>query len=151
MATGIISIAAHLPGMPFVAVALFWLNIVTYLVLWFLNVLRIIWFTSQFFSDMVDHKRGPGFFTSIAGSCVLGSQFVLISGNYLPATFLWVLGIILWIGLTYTIFTAFTIKENKPTSGRGHHRRVAACRCLHPGNSCPERPHSLTLDTALQA
>ena len=89
MATGIISIAAHLLGMPIVAVALFWLNIVTYLVLWFLNVLRVIWFTSQFFSDMVDHKRGPGFFTSIAGSCVLGSQFVLISGNYLAATFLW--------------------------------------------------------------
>ena len=58
MATGIISIAAHLLGMPFVAVALFWLNIVTYLVLWFLNVLRVIWFASQFFSDMVDHKRG---------------------------------------------------------------------------------------------
>ena len=119
MATGIISIAAHLLGMSFVAVALFWLNIVTYLVLWFLNVLRVIWFTSQFFTDMVDHKRGPGFFTSIAGSCVLGSQFVLISGNYLAATFLWVLGIILWIGLTYTIFTAFTIKENKPTLDEG--------------------------------
>ena len=119
MATGIISIAAHLLGMPLVAVALFWLNIFTYLVLWFLNVLRVIWFTRQFFSDMVDHKRGPGFFTSIAGSCVLGSQFVLISGNYLAATFLWVLGIILWIGLTYTIFTAFTIKENKPTLDEG--------------------------------
>ena len=119
MATGIISIAAYLLGMPLVAVALFWLNIVTYLVLWFLNVLRVIWFTSQFFSDMVDHKRGPGFFTSIAGSCVLGSQFVLISGNYHAATFLWVLGIILWIGLTYTIFTAFTIKENKPSLDEG--------------------------------
>ncbi|MBI2470924.1 MAG: tellurite resistance/C4-dicarboxylate transporter family protein [Planctomycetes bacterium] len=119
MATGIVSIAAHLLGMSFVAVALFWLNIVAYLVLWFLNVLRVIWFTRQFFSDMADHRRGPGFFTSIAGSCVLGSQFVLISGNYRIATFLWVLGIILWIGLTYTIFTAFTIKENKPTLDEG--------------------------------
>src|SRR5574341_719317 len=63
MATGIVSIAAHLLGMPLVAIALFWLNIVTYLVLWFLNVLRVIWFTSQFFSDMVYHKRGTGFLT----------------------------------------------------------------------------------------
>ncbi len=119
MATGIVSIAAHLLGMSFVAVALFWLNIIVYLVLWFLNVLRVIWFAGNFFSDMVDHKRGPGFFTSIAGSCVLGSQFVLISGNYGVATFLWAIGIILWVSLTYTIFTAFTIKENKPTLGEG--------------------------------
>lgn len=119
MATGIVSIAAHLLGMPFVAFALFWLNIIVYLVLWFLNVLRVIWFKSLFFSDMVDHKRGPGFFTSIAGSCILGSQFVLISGNYRVAIFLWVLGIVLWIALTYTIFTAFTIKENKPLLDEG--------------------------------
>ncbi|MCF6154322.1 MAG: C4-dicarboxylate ABC transporter [Candidatus Brocadia sp.] len=119
MATGIISLAAHLLGMPFIAFALFWLNIIVYLVLWFLNVLRVIWFRSLFFSDMVDHKRGPGFFTSIAGSCVLGSQFVLISGNYRVAIFLWILGIVLWIALTYTIFTAFTIKENKPLLDEG--------------------------------
>lgn len=119
MATGIVSIAAHLLGMSFIAAALFWLNIVTYLVLWFLSVLRVIWFTSQFFSDMVDHKRGPGFFTFIAGSCVLGSQFVLISENYQAAIFLWILGIILWICMTYTIFTAFTIKENKPLLDEG--------------------------------
>lgn len=119
MATGIVSIAAHLLGMPFIAVALFWLNIGAYLVLWFLNVLRIVWFSNQFFSDMVDHKRGPGFFTFVAGSCVLGSQFVLISGSYRIAIFLWVMGIILWLCLTYTIFTAFTIKENKPSLGEG--------------------------------
>ncbi len=119
MATGIISIAAHLLGMQFVACALFWLNIIVYLVLWFLNALRIFWFRRQFFTDMVDHKRGPGFFTSVAGSCVLGSQFVLISGNYGVAIFLWILGIVLWIALTYTIFTAFTIKENKPLLDEG--------------------------------
>ncbi|MEP9411667.1 MAG: tellurite resistance/C4-dicarboxylate transporter family protein [Candidatus Brocadia sp.] len=119
MATGIISIAARLLGMPFIDVAMLWLNIVVYFVLWVLNVLRVIWFRSQFFSDMVDHKRGPGFFTSVAGSCVLGSQFVLISGNYRVAIFLWILGIVLWISLTYTIFTAFTIKENKPLLDEG--------------------------------
>ncbi|MGQ3684024.1 MAG: tellurite resistance/C4-dicarboxylate transporter family protein [Candidatus Loosdrechtia sp.] len=119
MATGIISIAAHLLGISVIAVSLFWLNIFVYPVLWFLSILRAIWFTNHFFGDMVDHKRGPGFFTSIAGSCVLGSQFVLIPGNYWIAISLWVIGIILWICLTYTIFTAFIIKENKPSLSEG--------------------------------
>src|SRR3989337_1450778 len=71
MATGIVSIAAHLLGLSLIAVALFWLTICAYLVLWLLNMLRIIWFTGDFFRDMVDHKRGMGFFTFVAGSCVL--------------------------------------------------------------------------------
>lgn len=119
MATGIVSIAAQLLGMSAIAVALFWLNIGAYLILFCLNALRVIWFPHQFFSDMVDHRRGPGFFTSVAASCVLGSQFVRIIENYPAAIFLWVVGIILWAGLTYTIFTAFTIKENKPTLNEG--------------------------------
>ena len=119
MATGIVSIASHLLRLPFFAVALLWLNIGTYLILCLLNILRVIWFPRQFFSDMVDHHRGPGFFTFVAGPCVLGGQFILILGNYHVAIFLWVLGLLLWVGLTYTIFTAFTIKENKPSLDEG--------------------------------
>jgi tellurite resistance protein TehA-like permease len=119
MATGIVSIAAHLLGMPWIAMALFWLNIGAYLVLWLLNMLRAIWFAGDFFDDMVNHQRGMGFFTFVAGSCVLGSQFVLIAENYEAAQLLWALGLFLWIGLTYTIFTAFTIKETKPSLEAG--------------------------------
>ncbi|OGA68943.1 MAG: hypothetical protein A3G83_11500 [Betaproteobacteria bacterium RIFCSPLOWO2_12_FULL_68_20] len=119
MATGIVSIAAHMLGLSLIAVALFWLTIVAYLVLWLLNVLRAIWFARDFFSDMVNHQRGMGFFTIVAGSCVLGSQFVLIAENYQVATYLWVLALVLWIGLTYTIFTAFTVNETKPSLEAG--------------------------------
>lgn len=119
MATGIVSIAAHLLGMRLVASILFRLNIALYFILWLLSALRLILCTRQFFSDLVDHRRGMGFFTVVAASCVLGSQFLLISENLQVAIFLWVLGIILWVGLTYTIFTAFTIKENKPSLSDG--------------------------------
>jgi tellurite resistance protein TehA-like permease len=119
MATGIVSIAAHLLELPWIAHALFWLNIGAYLVLWAMNLLRVILFPGQFFGDMVDHQRGPGFFTFVAGSSVLGSQFVLITQNYQMAIYLWVLALVLWIGLTYTIFAAFTVKEDKPTLERG--------------------------------
>ena len=119
MATGIVSIAAHLSDMRLIADALFRLNIAAYLILWCLSLLRLALHPRQFLSDMVDHQRASGFFTTVAGSCVLGSQFVLIAGNYRAAVLLWLLGIVLWVGLTYTIFTAFTIKENKPPLSEG--------------------------------
>jgi len=119
MATGIVSLAAHLLGMSGIAQALFQLNIVVYAVLWFLTVLRMARYPHRFFGDMVDHLRGPGFFTTVAGTGVLGSQFVVLAAAYRAGTVLWVLAIMLWIGLTYTIFAGFTIKERKPTLDQG--------------------------------
>lgn len=114
MATGIVSISAQMLGMPLVANGLFGLNLAAYVVIWLLNLLRIRWFPGLVVGDLIDHQRGPGYFTVVAASCILGSQFVLISGNFRAAVVLWVLGIALWALLTYAILTAFTIKENKP-------------------------------------
>lgn len=119
MATGVVSLAAYLLGMSGVAQALFRLNIVVYAVLWFLTVLRMVRYPHRFFDDMVDHLRGPGFFTTVAGTGILGSQFVVLAADYHAGTVLWVLAIMLWIGLTYTIFAGFTIKERKPTLDKG--------------------------------
>jgi len=119
MATGIVSVDAHLLGMPRVAAALFWLNIVAYLIIWLLTALRAVWFPAAFWRDLVDHQVGPGFFTSIAASGVLGSQFVLLESNYAIASLLWVLALMLWVGLTYGVLAAFTIKDNKPALDRG--------------------------------
>ena len=119
MATGIVSIAAHLLGMRVVANVLFQLNIAAYAVLWVLTGLRIARYPGRFFGDMVDHLRGPGFFTTVAGSGVLGSQFLLLANNRSAALAFWTAALILWIGLTYTIFAAFTIKEKKPALDRG--------------------------------
>src|SRR6185312_1800863 len=79
MATGIVSIAVHLYDMPVVADVLFGGNILAYLVLLVLTGLRLLWFPRAFFADIADHQRGPGNLTLVAGSCVLGSQFVLIT------------------------------------------------------------------------
>ncbi|HLV48520.1 MAG TPA: tellurite resistance/C4-dicarboxylate transporter family protein [Aliidiomarina sp.] len=119
MATGIVSIAAHVLGMAFIAKALFFLNIVVYIALWLLTVTRSIRYPQRFFGDMIDHLRGPGFFTMVAGTGILGSQFVLLTANYRIATALWVLALLLWFGLTYTIFTGLTVKERKPTLDKG--------------------------------
>ena len=83
MATGIVSLASHLLDMPLLAKALFQLNIVFYAVLWVLTVLRMVRYPRRFFGDMIDHLRGPGFFTVVAGTCILGGQFVLLTaGGY---------------------------------------------------------------------
>ena len=119
MATGIVSIAAHFLGMRLIANVLFQLNIAAYAVLWLLTALRIARYPRRFFGDMVDHLRGPGFFTMVAGSGVLGSQFLLLADNARAGTAFWIAALVLWIGLTYTIFAAFTIKEKKPTLDRG--------------------------------
>ncbi len=119
MATGIVSLAAHLLGMPLLALALFWLNGATYAILCLLTVLRLVRWPRQFCADLIDHQRGPGFFTAVAGSCVLGSQFLLLADNETAATALWVVGIVLWLVLTYTVFAGLTIKENKPPLSEG--------------------------------
>lgn len=115
MATGIVSLAAHMSGLTRIAGALFCLNIACYAWLWLLTLLRMVRFPARFFGDMIDHQRGPGFLTTVAATGILGSQFVIVAGAIGVGKVLWLITLILWIGLTYTIFAAFTVKENKPT------------------------------------
>ncbi|HNP65761.1 MAG TPA: tellurite resistance/C4-dicarboxylate transporter family protein [Woeseiaceae bacterium] len=119
MATGIVSLAAHMSGLTVVAHALFYLNIACYAWLWLLTFLRMLRFPARFFGDMIDHQRGPGFLTTVAATGILGSQFVTLAGAYDIGKVLWLVTLILWIGLTYTIFAAFTVKEKKPTLDEG--------------------------------
>ena len=119
MATGILSIGLHQRGWAWPARALFGLNVLAWVVLWILTILRLLRHTRQFVEDLIDHLRGPGFFTAVAATAVLGCQLILLASEFHYAMLLWAMSIVLWVGLTYTIFTAFTIKENKPTLDRG--------------------------------
>ncbi|MDN6297648.1 MAG: tellurite resistance/C4-dicarboxylate transporter family protein [Halomonas sp.] len=114
MATGIVSLAAHFMGRPVIAGALFALNLVAYPLLWALYALRLWRFPRRVVSDLTSHQNASGFFTLVAASCVLGSQCLLLMGWYRFALSLWGVALVLWLTLTYTIFTAFTIKERKP-------------------------------------
>lgn len=119
MATGIISIAAHLMEMKWIANALFLLNNIFFAVLWILTILRVMWFPKEVINNLTSHMKGPGFFTSVAATCVLGTQYILMFENFQVALMLMIFGILLWIVLTYTIFTALTIKQDKPALGEG--------------------------------
>jgi tellurite resistance protein TehA-like permease len=119
MATGIVSIAALNHHAITLAWALFALNIVAYAILAGLTILRAIRFWPAFVADVTDHRRGPGFFTAVAGTCVLGAQCRLIANSVPVATAFFALGIVLWIAITYTLFTAFTIRSQKPALEQG--------------------------------
>ncbi|MCL4782009.1 MAG: tellurite resistance/C4-dicarboxylate transporter family protein [Bryobacterales bacterium] len=114
MATGIVSVSAHLLGMVQLASVLFVLNVAVYAVIWVLFLLRFWWFRPRIVEDLTDHQRGPGFFTAVAASCILGNQFVVQADNFAVAELLWFLGSALWVLLIYTILTALTVKQVKP-------------------------------------
>ena len=119
MATGIVSIAAHLHGQTTLGLALLWLNAAAWIALVVLSILRMVRYPRRFFGDMVDHLRGPGFFTTVAGTSVLGSQCLIFGLGERLAIALGVVAAVLWLGLTYAIFTAFTVKAEKPALDRG--------------------------------
>lgn len=119
MATGIVSLAASMLGMPRIAQGLFALNIAFFAALWVLTLLRLARHPGHFFGDMADHMRGPGYFTMVAGSSILGSQFVMLGGDYAAGRLLWGLAAALWIILIYAIFAALTIRADKPGLDRG--------------------------------
>jgi len=119
MATGIVSIAARDFRLPVLAMGLFVFNVAAYAALAALTALRAIRYSRLFFADMTNHRLGPGFFTVVAGSCILGTQFLLLTHNLAAATVFLALGVALWIVLTYTIFTAFTVKRDKPPIEQG--------------------------------
>jgi tellurite resistance protein TehA-like permease len=89
-------------------------NLVAYLVLWVLLLIRLTMFFPRLRADLIDHVRGPGFFTLVAGTCVLGSQLVIVVGEPGWAKVLLVIGMVLWVLIMYTFFTAVTVRENKP-------------------------------------
>ena len=119
MATGVVSIGAWDFGFPILAMGLFALNLAAYAVVACLTAFRLIRYPRLFFADMTDHRRGPGFFTAVAGSCILGSQFLPMVRSLAAATVFLALGAALWVALTYTIFAAFTVKREKPALEKG--------------------------------
>src|SRR5215470_9013803 len=119
MATDALAIAAatlgwHLITWPLVGVAA-----VAYVVLWTLNGLRLARYPTRVLADLQDHARGPGFFTVVAATCILGTACVVILQRPAVASVLWGLGVVLWVVVTYAFFVAVVTREHKPSLEAG--------------------------------
>jgi len=102
-----------------ISLVLLVINVIAYFVLCILLLIRSVFFFSRVKTDIQDHVRGPGFFTVVAGTCVLGSALLIVVDQYRPAMVLWFAGIGLWIVIMYTFFTAVTVHESKPSIEAG--------------------------------
>lgn len=119
MATGIVSIACHLLGLADLASLLFGVNLVAYGVLWVATVARALGFRREFLADWASHQRGPGYFTTVAATCVVGVQADLLVGARTFALGFWVAGLLLWAVCTYAVFVAISVREDKPSLADG--------------------------------
>lgn len=119
MATGIVSIACELLALRPIALALLGLNCIFYPVVWGLTVVRAVRYPQRLVADFLDHGKSVGFFTTVAATCVLGSQLLVVAPQPRLAVALWCLGVALAFILTYAIFTILTVKQNKPALAEG--------------------------------
>jgi tellurite resistance protein TehA-like permease len=119
MATGIVSIACHLLGLPVAALVLLVVNLVAYAALIALTVARAVLWPRRLLADLADHARGSGFFTLVAGTCVLGTQSLLVAGWRALPEALWGTACVLWVAVMYGFFTAVIVREKKPTLAEG--------------------------------
>jgi tellurite resistance protein TehA-like permease len=115
MATGIVSLAMHFEDFPVLPDVFLWLNVIFYVVLWGITILRIAWFRSALIGDLIHHARGVTFLTTVAGTAVLGVQFAVLTPFIAVAAGLWVIAVLLWTILIYTFFVAVTVAEPKPS------------------------------------
>lgn len=114
MATGALSLSLWYLGLPLAAELLLYFNIFIFALLVVLNGLRLILNTGDFFRDLNDNGKGPGFFTLIAASGVLGSQFAVIKNMAGTAFVFWLAASIIWLILMYAFFTLIIIKNQNP-------------------------------------
>lgn len=119
MATGVVSIASFLLGYIVPAQILLALNGAFYVALWALTLARAAFHPRRIVDDLFDHQRGPGYFTTVAATCVLGTQTVIVGGRPDIGFPLWWFGLGLWFVVMYAFFTAVTVRRSKPSLASG--------------------------------
>ena len=121
MATGIVSIGAFLLDMWVVAWVLFLVNLVAYASLCLLTLVRLVLHTGKVLRDLASYSRGPGFLTSVAATCILGSQVFLFLKSPGMGLVFWLLGLVLWFTIMYALFAATITNPHKPDTPRALH------------------------------
>ena len=119
MATGIVSIAAHLHGVPLFPTVLVWLNALFLAALVAATVTRILRYPHAFAADIQSHSRGVGFFTTVAATAVFGTQLLLLIDAAAVAAVFWIAAATLWAVVTYGELTVLTVKPDKPSLADG--------------------------------
>jgi tellurite resistance protein TehA-like permease len=113
MATGIVSVDLRQHGMPWLAQALFWLNLCAYAWLLALSALRLLRHREEMAAHFATPGHGAAFLTLAAATCVLGTQCVLVVRLPALAWLLAALGAAFWLGLVYLFFFVAITRRTK--------------------------------------
>ena len=103
MATGIVSTSFWFLGYRWISDALFCANVVAFPILVIAYLLRIVRYRAAFWADLTNPELIFTFFTFVAGSNVLGAQF-LLRNHVAAALALWLVSIAAWLFLSYFSF-----------------------------------------------
>ncbi|HET8561273.1 MAG TPA: tellurite resistance/C4-dicarboxylate transporter family protein [Marmoricola sp.] len=114
MATGIVSIAMYNHGLPAISLVLLWLAVVEYALLVVLYAVRWFAFRHAVVADFADPARAFGYFTFVAGTCVVGTRLA-VDGHWAVAIALGITGALAWLVLGYVVpWTAVLGKAVRP-------------------------------------
>jgi len=119
MATGIVSIATYLHGIPLLPKLLFWLNALFLAVLSAATVARILRYPQAFAADIQSHSRGVGFFTTVAATAMFGTELVLLMDAAQIAAVFWAAAAALGFVTIYGVLAVLTVKPDKPSLAEG--------------------------------
>lgn len=119
MATGIISVASKQQSLTALAVALFWIAVVGYVVLSVLITARVALFPKAVFANLRNHATSFAFLTQVAGTNVLGSSAGIVMGWWGLSKILWLISLPLWVIWLYSALICEITSEHKPDVGTG--------------------------------
>ena len=119
MATGIVSIATYLHGIPIFPKVLFWLNALFLAGLAAATGARILRYSRAFAADIQSHSRAVGFLTTAAATAVFGTQLVLqMDATEIAAAF-WIAAAVLGFVTFYGVLAVLIVKPDKPSLADG--------------------------------
>lgn len=114
MGTGIISVGLRLRGFDLLSTALLVVTAVSWIVLVLLTGWRLVVHRDAVADDFADPRRAFGFFTTVAGTNVLGVRLAM-DERYAVAAVLLVVAALLWLVLGYVIpWTAVLGTKHRP-------------------------------------
>lgn len=102
MASGIISVGAHLEGYAVISLCLMWAAIAAFVVLLVLTGMRFMRHRAEFFADFTDARRGFGYFTFAAATNVLAVRLGMAGERSLMIV-LFTVAAITGLGLSYAL------------------------------------------------
>jgi tellurite resistance protein TehA-like permease len=113
MATGIVSIGCRLLGQALLAEVLLVATVVGFVVLLAAYVTRAVRFPRRFIASLRAPSSAVAYFTVVAGTNVLATA-LLAHGLWLVALILGLGAFLLWLVLTYGLFSSIVLAGNRP-------------------------------------